>query len=101
MNSSNGGIWSDAIDGSDANDGNGTNGARDALAVEVLVTVLDSHVGDLSGVASQLAAAGMTVLLLQPALGAVTGRAPAALLGGLRRVEGVDAVEIARRLEIV
>ncbi len=77
---------------------NSSSGWNGGDAVDILVTVLDSHAGDLPGIASLLAAAGMTAQQLQPALGAVTGRAPTSLLEGLRRVEGVDAVEISRRL---
>ena len=77
---------------------NSSSGWSGGDAVDILVTVLDSHSGDLPGIASQLAAAGMTAQQLQHALGAVTGRAPVSLLEDLRRVEGVDAVEVSRRL---
>lgn len=65
--------------------------------VEILITVSDSHAGDLRTVASHLQTMGLDTMQLQPALGAITGRAPLSLLDSLRSVEGVDAVEVARR----
>ena len=65
--------------------------------VEILVTVSDTHAADLADVAAQLQGMGLSTLQLQPALGAITGRAPLDLLDSLRSVEGVDAVEVARR----
>ena len=79
---------------------NSSNDCESAEGFEILVTVLDSHAGALAAVAGELAAAGMTRLQLQPALGAVTGRAPASLLERLRSLDGVDAVEISRRVGI-
>ena len=68
--------------------------------MEVVVTVADTHIGRIAGVARQLAAAGLAGPQALGAAGIVTGRASPAGLAALRRVPGVTAVEAAGKVQL-
>lgn len=65
--------------------------------VDILVTVADDHAP--SAVAARLREAGMEVTEVLEALGTISGRAPAADAPRLALLEGVSAVEPARRVK--
>ena len=59
----------------------------------VTVTVADSHVADVEGVADRLRRAGMTVDAVLGAIGIVTGSVAREQLESLRALSGIAAVE--------
>jgi hypothetical protein len=65
--------------------------------VPVVVSVDEAHVERIADVATRLAAAGMVVDAVLEATGTITGRAPGGSLSDLAGVDGVEAVELARK----
>jgi hypothetical protein len=64
---------------------------------EIVVSVDPERAPD---VAERLRAAGMEVTEVLPAIGVVTGSAPASRLADLEGIDGVVAVEPARRIDL-
>ena len=62
--------------------------------MEVIVTVADSHLGNVRSVADALRGAGLDVTGVLESTGIVTGSADPGVMAALRSIQGVAAVEL-------
>ena len=71
-----------------------------AKQVEVVVSVDDDHMAQVSQVAARLRKLGLNQPEVQPAIGTISGVVPEDRIGELRKVAGVAAVEKSREYQL-
>ncbi len=74
--------------------------SKSAAKIELVITVAESHLGQITDVADRLKTAGMTGLKTLHGAGIITGRAAAIALPKLGKVAGVQAVEQSGEMQI-
>lgn len=72
----------------------------DAELMEIVVSVDDAHLPAMTEMVSALESAGMMIDQTMPVLGTVAGRIPPTRLADIGLVEGVAAIEEARRYQL-
>lgn len=70
------------------------------MAIQIVVSVDDEHLGRLDEIAAALERMGVKVEHRMPSLGTISGVADAAAVERIRAVAGVEAVEVARTFQV-